>query len=45
MATSKGDASKAGRLLANPKTLKNVKSVSGSDLSQAKGGKGKAKGT
>jgi hypothetical protein len=41
MATSKKDASKAGKLLSNPKTPKNVKSVSGSDLSQAKGSKKK----
>jgi hypothetical protein len=42
MATSKSDASKAGKLLANPKTPKVVKSVAGSDLAQAKGkGKGK----
>lgn len=37
MATGKGDASKASRLLSNPKTSKNVKSVAGSDLAQAKG--------
>ncbi len=37
MATSKKDASKAGKLLSNPKTPKNVKSVAGSDLAQAKG--------
>ena len=36
MATSKKDASIAGKLLGNPKTPKNVKSVAGSDLSQAK---------
>ncbi len=36
MATSKKDASKAGKLLKSPKTPKNVKSVAGSDLSQAK---------
>jgi hypothetical protein len=36
MATSKKDASKASKLLSNPKTPKNVKSVAGSDLSQAK---------
>jgi len=44
MATSKGDASKAGKLLSNPKTPKNVKSVAASDLAQAKSkpkGKGK----
>jgi hypothetical protein len=40
MATSKKDASKAGKLLGNPKTPKNVKSVAGSDLAQTKG-KGK----
>jgi hypothetical protein len=38
--TSKSDASKASKLLSNPKTPKNVKSVAGSDLAQAKG-KGK----
>lgn len=43
MATSKSDASKAAKLLANPKTPKVVKSVAGSDLAQAKG-KGKGKG-
>jgi hypothetical protein len=36
MATSKGDASKAGRLLGKPGTPKNVKSVAASDLAQAK---------
>jgi hypothetical protein len=36
MPTSKKDASKAGKLLSNPKTPKNVKSVAGSDLSQRK---------
>lgn len=36
MTTSKKDASKAAKLLSNPKTSKNVKSVAGSDLSQAK---------
>jgi hypothetical protein len=40
MATSKSDASKASKLLSNPKTPKNVKSVAGSDLAQTKG-KGK----
>jgi hypothetical protein len=40
MATSKKDASKAGKLLGNQKTPKNVKSVAGSDLAQTKG-KGK----
>jgi transcriptional regulator with XRE-family HTH domain len=40
--TSKKDASKAGRILANPKASKDAKSVAGSDLAQAKGkGKGK----
>ena len=37
MATGKGDASKAGKLLSNPTTPKNVKSVAASDLAQAKG--------
>lgn len=41
MATSKKDASKASKLLSNPKTPKNVKSVAGSDLAQAKGKRGK----
>jgi hypothetical protein len=36
MPTSKKDASKAGKLLQNPKTPRNVKSVAGSDLAQAK---------
>lgn len=36
MTTSKGDASKAGKLLSNPKTPSKVKSVAGSDLAQAK---------
>lgn len=36
MPTSKKDASKASRFLSNPKSPKNVKSVAGSDLSQAK---------
>jgi len=36
MATSKQDASKAGKLLANPKTPKPVKSVAASDLAQRK---------
>ena len=34
MGTSKKDASKAGKLLQNPKTPKPVKSVAGSDLAQ-----------
>jgi hypothetical protein len=37
MATSSSDASKAAKLLGNPKTPKNVKSVAGSDLAQRKG--------
>jgi hypothetical protein len=41
MTTSKKDASTAGKLLSNPKTPKKVKSVAGSDLAQAKGGKRK----
>jgi len=41
MTTSKTDASKAGKILANPKSSKDAKSVAGSDLSQAKGGKKK----
>ena len=36
MTTSKKDASKAAKLLSNPKTTKSVKSVAGSDLAQAK---------
>ncbi|WP_278667741.1 hypothetical protein [Acidithiobacillus ferriphilus] len=36
MTTSKKDASKAGKILSNPKTPKNIKSVAASDLSQAK---------
>ncbi|MDQ6945285.1 MAG: hypothetical protein M3256_03210 [Actinomycetota bacterium] len=36
LATSKGDASKAGKLLQNAKTPKAVKSVAGSDLAQTK---------
>ncbi|MDA8114016.1 MAG: hypothetical protein M0Z43_04735 [Acidithiobacillus sp.] len=36
MTTSKKDASKASKLLKNPKTPKPVKSVAGSDLAQAK---------
>lgn len=40
--TSKKDASKAGKLLQDPKTPKQVKSVAASDLAQAKRkGKGK----
>jgi hypothetical protein len=41
--TSKKDASKAGKLLSNPKTPKTVKSVAGSDLSQRKPSGGKKK--
>lgn len=41
--TSKKDASKAGKLLSNPKTSKNVKSVAGSDLAQAAGKRPKKK--
>ena len=36
MTTSKKDASKASKLLRSPKSSKDVKSVAGSDLSQAK---------
>jgi hypothetical protein len=43
MATSSKDASRAGKLLVNPKTPKKVKSVAGSDLAQAKGDKKKNK--
>ena len=39
MGTSSKDASKASKLLSNPKTPANVKSVAGSDLAQKKGGK------
>jgi hypothetical protein len=41
MATSKKDASKAAKLLNNPKVPKGIKSVAGSDLSQTKGSKKK----
>lgn len=41
MATSKKDASKAAKLLSNPKTPKAVKSVAGSDLAQTPKKKGK----
>jgi hypothetical protein len=41
MATSKKDASKAAKILNNPKASKNAKSVAASDLAQAKKGKGK----
>lgn len=36
MATSKKDASAAGKLLSNPKTPASVKSVAASDLAQTK---------
>jgi hypothetical protein len=36
MTTSKKDASKASKLLSNKRTPKNVRSVAGSDLAQAK---------
>jgi len=36
MTTSKKDASKASKLLSSKSTPKNVKSVAGSDLAQAK---------
>ena len=35
--TSKKDGSKAGRVLANPKSSKDTRSVAGSDLAQSKG--------
>jgi hypothetical protein len=41
MSTSKKDASLASEILRNPKSSKAEKSVAGSDLSQAKGGKKK----
>jgi hypothetical protein len=41
MTTGKKDASKASKLLSNPKTPKSVKSVAASDLAQAKKKKGK----
>lgn len=44
MATSKNDASKASKQLANPKSTPDQKSVAGSDLSQSKGGKGASGG-
>ena len=48
MATSKKDASLAGKQLSNPKSTKVERSVAGSDLAQARrgasGGKGKRKG-
>jgi hypothetical protein len=36
MTTGKKDASKASKLLSNPKTPKSVKSVAASDLAQTK---------
>jgi hypothetical protein len=39
MTTSKTDGSKASKLLSNPSTPKNVKSVAGSDLAGRKGHK------
>ena len=45
MATSPRDASKASKILSNPKSSANMKSVAASDLAQAKGNKGsKGKG-
>jgi len=41
MTTSKKDASKASKLLSNPKSSKAVKSVAASDLAQAAKGKKK----
>jgi hypothetical protein len=38
MSTSKSDASKASKQLANPKSTPAQKSVAGSDLAQRKGG-------
>jgi hypothetical protein len=43
MPTGKKDASKAAKLLSDPKTPKGVKSVAGSDLSQRKPSSGKKK--
>jgi len=43
MATSKADASKAGKLLQKPGTPKAVKSVAASDLAQTKKHGGKRK--
>lgn len=43
MATSKQDASKAGKLLSNPKVPKGTKSVAASDLAQRKLSSGKKK--
>ncbi|MDA8359279.1 MAG: hypothetical protein M0Z95_23920 [Actinomycetota bacterium] len=40
MATSKKDATKAGRLLRDPKTPKPIRSVAASDLAQANSKKG-----
>jgi hypothetical protein len=44
MPTSKTDASKAGKLLSNPKTPQPVKSVAASDLAQRKPSGGKKRG-
>lgn len=41
MTTSKKDASKAGKLLQDPKVPKGIKSVAASDVSQAAKGKRK----
>lgn len=41
MATGSKDASKAGKLLSNPKTPKAVKSVAASDLAQTPRKRGK----
>jgi hypothetical protein len=41
MATGKKDASTGGKLLSNPKTPRQVKSVAASDLAQAKKKRGK----
>lgn len=39
MGTSKSDASKASKILSNPKSTPAQKSVAASDLAQKKGGK------
>ncbi|SEQ62304.1 hypothetical protein SAMN05216548_10657 [Faunimonas pinastri] len=41
MTTSKTDAKKASKIMRDPKSSKDEKSVAASDLSQAKGGKSK----
>jgi hypothetical protein len=43
MTTSKKDASKAAKIIKDPKASKDDKSVAGSDLAQAKKGNGKKK--